>query len=148
VGGVLNIFCGDPVHLQLRRAGFHPSHRVGQVGFVFLGRGRARDHRRPRHAVGRLVHLGDVLPDARHHLRTLGRGLLGDARGANGRGDTGEVGHLLTSVFHVDRLGVHSLFTVRRGVEGALGRPEDDALLGVHVVRGGVHCLYITEIVL
>ena len=77
-------------------------------------------------------------PPARHHLRTLGRGLLGDARGTDGRGDTVEIGHLLTSVLYVDRLGVLRLLTVGRGVEDTVGRHENHALLGVHVVCGSV----------
>ena len=126
-----NKFRRDPVRLQLRRAGFHPSHRVGQIGLVFLGRGNPRRHRRPVHSTRGFVCLLYAPPDLRHHLGSLREDRLGDARGADGRGDTGEVGHLLTSFFHVDRLGVHRLLTVGRGVEAGVGHPENHALLGV-----------------
>jgi hypothetical protein len=132
----------DPVPLQLRRAGFHPSHRVEQIGLVFLGRGRATRCRDPHHVVRGLVGLGDVPPDTRHHLGPLGHGLLGEARGADGRGDTGEVGHLFAGVFQVDRLGVRCLLPVGRGVE-LFTVCENYALLGVHVIRGSVHLFIV-----
>ena len=93
----LDSFRRYPIRLQLRRAGFHPSHRVGQSGPVFLGRGLTRDHHGPR-VVCLFVSLCYVSLDSRHLLGSLGEDGLGDPRGADGRRNTGEVSHLLSSV--------------------------------------------------
>ena len=100
-----------------------------------------RDHHGPRHVVGRLVGPCYVLTDGRHLLGSLGLGHRGDARGADGRGHTVQVGHPLPRVFQESRLGLVLFLLTVHHVEGPLVRPENHALLGVHVVRGSVHHL-------
>ena len=90
-----------------------------------------RDHHGPRHVVGRLVGPCYVLTDGRHLLGSLGEDGLGDPRGADGRRNTGEVSHLLSSVLYVDRLGVPRLLFTSHGVEGTVDRPEYHAPLRV-----------------